>query len=96
MKLTHVLDGGAAQRAGLAPGDVIVALEGLRAAPQTFARAIAQRKPGETVRLHAFRRDELFERSVVLDAAPADTCVVGIDRGAGAAARRRRLKWLRG
>jgi len=94
VKLTHVLDGGAAQRAGLAPGDAVVALDGLRATPKTFARAIAQRKPGATVRLHAFRRDEMREFVVALDAAPVDTCVVEIDRRGGAAARRRRRAWL--
>jgi len=94
LTLTHVLDGGAAQRAGLAPGDVVMAVDGLRVTPKTFARLLARRKPGDTVRVHAFRRDELRALDVVLDAAPADTCVIEIDRRSDAPARRRRRAWL--
>jgi predicted metalloprotease with PDZ domain len=94
LKLTHVLDGGAAQRAGLAAGDVVAAIDGLRATPKTFPQLIARRKPGDAVRVHAFRRDELRELVAVLDAAPADTCVVEADPRGGATARRRRRAWL--
>jgi predicted metalloprotease with PDZ domain len=96
VKLTHVLDGGAAQRAGLAPGDVVAAVDRLRATPKTFPGLIARRRPGDTVRVHAFRRDELRELEVVLDAAPADTCVVEVDARDSAAARRQRRAWLEG
>jgi predicted metalloprotease with PDZ domain len=70
LKLTHVFDGGAAQAGGLAAGDVLVALDGLRATPKTIETLLGRHRPGDTVRVHAFRRDELLELTVRL-AAPA-------------------------
>jgi len=74
--LTHVLDGGAAREAGLAAGDAVVAVDGLRPGRGGLDAALARRRAGETVKLHAFRRDELLEFEVRLKAAPADTCVL--------------------
>jgi predicted metalloprotease with PDZ domain len=96
LKLTHVLDGGPAQAAGLAAGDVIVALDGLRVTPRTFDALLARRRPGDAVRVHAFRRDELHERVVRLAAAPLDTCVLRFAAKAGPAALRLRHGWLGG
>ncbi|WP_024301731.1 M61 family metallopeptidase [Pseudogulbenkiania sp. MAI-1] len=72
IRLTHVLDGGAAQQAGLSGGDVVVAIDRLKASD--LDKALARFQPGETVKLHAFRRDELMTFNVRLQAAPADTC----------------------
>lgn len=72
IRLTHVLDGGAAQQAGLSGGDVVVAIDRLKAVD--LDKALARFQPGETVKLHAFRRDELMAFNVRLQAAPADTC----------------------
>ena len=72
IRLTHVLDGGAAQAAGLSAGDVLVAIDGLRASD--LERQLARHRPGDSVRLHAFRRDELLAFDVIVQAAPADTC----------------------
>ena len=78
-RLTHVLDGGAAQSAGLAAGDVIVAVDEIRIKGGMDA-ALAGRRPGETVRMHAFRRDELMVFDVVLDAPALDTCVLSVSQ----------------
>lgn len=94
LKLTHVLDGSSAQRAGLAAGDVIVALDGLRATPRNWVALLAQHRPGDTVDAVAFRRDELMRVAVTLDARPRDTCVIAAVGGAPAAAGRRRRAWL--
>jgi predicted metalloprotease with PDZ domain len=94
LKLTHVLDGGPAQAAGLAAGDVIVALDGLRATPKTIEALLARHRPGDTVRVHAFRRDELLERAVRLAAPPSDTCVLRFEKRPGAGALRLRRGWL--
>jgi predicted metalloprotease with PDZ domain len=74
--LTTVLDGGPAREAGLAAGDAIVAVDGLRPGRGGLDANLAKRRPGETVKVHAFRRDELLEFDVRLEAAPADTCVL--------------------
>jgi predicted metalloprotease with PDZ domain len=90
--VTHVLEGGAAQGAGIAAGDVIVAVDGLRPGRAGLDAALAKRHPGERVTIHAFRRDELMTFDAQLRRAEADTCV--LTEAAGA---RRRLleRWLR-
>ncbi|POZ62790.1 peptidase M61 [Chromobacterium alticapitis] len=72
VKLAQVLDGGAAQAAGLSGGDVVVALDKLRAAD--LDKQIARYAAGDKIKLHAFRRDELMTFDVTLQAAPEDTC----------------------
>jgi predicted metalloprotease with PDZ domain len=71
--LTHVLDGGAAQRAGLSAGDVVVALDGIRLRNGALDDALAQRRPGDEVKVHAFRRDELHEFRIQLERPGSDT-----------------------
>jgi len=87
-----VFEGGAAQEAGIAAGDLIVALDGLRPGQKGLDAALATRRAGERVRIHAFRRDELMSFEARLRRAAADTCV--LTEAAGA---RRKLleRWLR-
>jgi len=89
--VTHVLEGGAAQEAGIAAGDVVVAVEGLRPGQAGLDGALAKRSAGERVTIHAFRRDELMTFEVRLKRAEPDTCVLAESPGA-----RRRLldRWL--
>jgi len=79
--VTHVLEGGAAQEAGVAAGDVIVAVEGLRPGRAGLDGALAKRRAGERVTIHAFRRDELMTFDVRLKRAEADTCVLAESSG---------------
>ena len=83
----------AAQAAGLSAADVLVAIGGLRTNARNLEKRLAQYKPGERVVVHGFRRDELFERSVVLQGAPTDTCSLAVS-GTDATSRRRREHWL--
>jgi predicted metalloprotease with PDZ domain len=94
LKLTHVLDGGAAQRAALAAGDVIAAIDGIRVTPRTWEARLARLRPGDRVRAHVFRRDELHEVEIAFDAPPADTCVLRLDKRASTRALRLRHGWL--
>ena len=94
LRLTHVLDGGAAQAAGLAAGDVLVAIDGIRMSPRSAESQIGRLQPGERARFTVFRRDELHEFEVTFGPAPADTCALRFDRRAGAAALRLRRGWL--
>ncbi|CAM2149838.1 M61 family peptidase [Pararobbsia alpina] len=66
--LAAVHDGGAARRAGLSAGDVLVALDGLRATGGNLDGLLSRYRPGDKVQVHAFRRDELREVTVTLDA----------------------------
>ena len=94
MKLRHVFSGGPAERAGLAPQDTLVALDGLKASHDSLDALFASRAPGERVRVHAFRRDELIDVEVELDAAPADTCHLTLRAEASAGALALRAAWL--
>jgi predicted metalloprotease with PDZ domain len=74
--LTHVLDGGAAQCAGLSAGDAIVAIDGVRCGSGGIDALMDRRRAGDVLRVHAFRRDELKRFDVRLLRSPADTCVL--------------------
>jgi len=92
LAVTHVLDGGAAQEAGIAAGDLLVAIDSLRPGQGGLDAMLAERRPGESVVVHAFRRDELMSFEVRLGRAAADTCVLG--ESAGGARRRLLERWL--
>jgi predicted metalloprotease with PDZ domain len=93
-KLVNVFDGGAAQQAGLAPGDILVALDGLRVTHANLQKSLATFAPGERVEVHAFRRDELMHFHVMLQAPVVDTCYLVIRDDAPPEAAERRNKWL--
>jgi predicted metalloprotease with PDZ domain len=90
--VTHVLDGGAAREAGIAAGDAIVAVDGLRPGRAGLDAVLARRRPGERVAIHAFRGDVLLEFDMRLKPAPADTCVLSELPGAKA---RMLGRWLK-
>ncbi|MBV8648078.1 PDZ domain-containing protein [Paludibacterium sp.] len=81
VRLQHVYDGGAAQAAGLSGGDVIVAVDGLRAtdADKMQAGLIA----GRSVIVHAFRRDELLTVQVLPKAQTPDACRLSLMKKTG-------------
>lgn len=92
-KLVHVYDDGAAQAAGLAPGDQLMALNGLRITEGLDA-ALKYHRVGARVNVHAFRRDQLFETQVQLKQAPIDTCWLEIASAETSAQRALRQHWL--
>ncbi|MCH8543211.1 MAG: PDZ domain-containing protein [Alcanivorax sp.] len=69
-------DQGAAMAAGLSAGDVIVALDGLKTDVRRFDEQLAAYQPGEKLRIHAFRGDELLHYDVLLSAGESDTAVL--------------------
>ena len=93
-RLAHVYDGGAAQAAGLAAGDVVIAVEGLKVSGADLESKVASYPIGTTVNLHAFRRDELMTFGVTLAPPPAHTCWLEIKADAPDDAVRRRTEWL--
>jgi predicted metalloprotease with PDZ domain len=72
VKLTHVLDGGGAQAAGLSAGDLVIACDGLRVSQQALDKMLARKLVGDSLTIHAFRRDELLSRMVVLSESETD------------------------
>ncbi|WP_296943154.1 M61 family metallopeptidase [uncultured Massilia sp.] len=67
-RLTQVHEGGAAHQAGLSAGDVVIAVDGLRVNgnPSNLDQLFARYRVGDTVEVHAFRRDELMRFDVTL------------------------------
>jgi predicted metalloprotease with PDZ domain len=92
--LKHVLIGGAAHAAGLSAGDVVIACDGLRVTGKGWVDALAQRGPGVTIDVHAFRRDELMTFQVTLQAPAEDTVWLTLDDDASAEVKARRDAWL--
>ena len=74
VKLTHVLEGGPAQAAGLAAGDVLVAIDGLKVNGKTYDAMVQRMRIGERATVHAFRRNELSRFPLIAASAPSDTC----------------------
>jgi predicted metalloprotease with PDZ domain len=67
-KLTQVHEGGAAHQGGLSAGDIVIAVDGLRVNgnPCNLDGLFARYRVGDTVTVHAFRRDELMSFDVTL------------------------------
>ena len=92
-KLANVYEGGAAHRAGLSAGDLLVAIDGLRVSATNLDTLLARYRIGDSVTLHAFRRDELLSFAVKLRADDAPQMALTVQpKTAGAS--RLRTAWL--
>ena len=87
-------NGGPAERAGIAPGDVVVALDGLALSSQNCDQRLRSYRAGDKLELVVFRGDELLTTRVRLAEAPADTCFLTIDTDGDAMAIARQAAWL--
>lgn len=96
LRVVHVIDGGAAQMAGLAAGDVLLALDGLRITPRGFEALLDRCPPGEPRTLHFFRRDELSSVTLLPLPAPADSVYCSVSTQPSAPVLERRREWLGG
>ncbi|NIR28678.1 MAG: M61 family metallopeptidase [Gammaproteobacteria bacterium] len=95
-RVAIVLDGGAAQAAGLAPDDVVVAVDGLRATRSDLEELVAGYPPGAQVPVHVFRGDELMRFDLTLGAAPQDTVMLTALEDVDSEVAARRDAWLKG
>lgn len=93
-RLSHVFDNGPAQKAGLSAGDIIIALDGLKVSKSNLESMLANYPIDSEVKLHVFRRDELFETLVILEPAPADTVYFKLQTDATAEQQSARDNWL--
>jgi predicted metalloprotease with PDZ domain len=94
VELTAVIDGGPAQRAGLNPGDVLIAVDRLKVSDRNLKRRLARFEAGERITVSVFRGDELVEVGLVLRPAPLDTAFLALDDQAAPEAAQRRGAWL--
>ncbi|MBT8094295.1 MAG: PDZ domain-containing protein [Gammaproteobacteria bacterium] len=91
---TVVHNHGPAERAGIAPGDELVALDGLRIEAAGADDRARRYKPGDRSDVTVFRGDELMSLRLRWAEAPADTCYLLADDEADEAAAARRMAWL--
>ena len=85
----RVSEEGALQLAGLSADDVIIAIDGLRLSLAQLEGRLLRSQPGDVLRVHAFRRDELNQFDVILQAAEASSFVLKV-----ADAERAKRAWL--
>lgn len=78
VKVTHVFDGGAAQKAGISAGDELLAFDGLRVTPKKLDQFLKRCQQGQSVVIIGFRRDELMTFTVVLQQAEKNTPLLKI------------------
>ncbi len=96
VKLLNVFDSGAAQRAGLSAGDIVIAVDRIQATGDSLDTLLKPYAPGDTLSLHAFRRDELMEFELTLQPPPSDTCYLTLAEIADAKTQKMRSAWLKG
>jgi predicted metalloprotease with PDZ domain len=88
-KITAVYDDSPAQRAGLSPGDELVAVDRFQVANDGELRTLVNaRAPGDTLALALFRRHRLVDVTATLAAAPPTRWEIAGVAEAGAAAAR--------
>ena len=91
---TVVHNDGPSECAGVAPGDVAVALDGIALTAANCDRRLKNYRDGDTVELVFFRGDELMSTEMRLTASPATTVYLQADDAADAPAVSRRNAWL--
>ena len=91
---TVVANGGPAEKAGVAPGDVAVALDGVALSADNCDRRLKTYHHGDRLELVVFRGDELVTTRVRLERAPETTCYLQLDKEADADMLGRQAAWL--
>ena len=91
-----VKNAGPAELAGVAPGDVAVALDGVALTAANWHRRLRTYHDGDSLELLVFRDDELVTTTIKLTAAPEDTCYLTESTDVDAETEARRSAWLHG
>lgn len=92
-RLANVYEEGAAHRAGLSAGDLLVAIDGLRVTATNLESLLSRYRAGDAVSVHVFRRDELMHFTVELTQGDAPQVVLDVLVKPVAVARKR-SNWL--
>ena len=91
-----VHSGSPAEKAGIAPGDVAVALDNLRLQEKTLDLRLREHHVGDTVTISVFRDEHLMRFPVKLAAPPEDTCYLELDGEPDPRTEKMRTAWLAG
>lgn len=91
---TVVHNGGPAEGAGVAPGDVAVALDGYALTVANCDRRLRTYRDGDTLELVLFRGDELITTSLQLAVRPENTCYLTLAADLDKETESRQRAWL--
>ena len=78
VRLLQVLTGGPAERAGLAAGDILIAMNGLSVNKVDVENHLARHADLESIGIHFFRLGQLHDSQLQLEPAPEDTAALQI------------------
>lgn len=81
LEVKNTFDGGAAQQAGIASGDILLALDAIRIQPADFNILLKRYAPGDIVTVHLFRLDVLHQFTVRLQPPPTPTKTLTLRKG---------------
>ncbi len=91
-----VHSGSPAEKGGISPGDVAVALDDLRLNAANLDERLREHHVGDTVIISAFRDEHLMRSRVKLGAPPEDTCYLELESDPDAGTAKMRSDWLSG
>ena len=95
-RISEVHSGSPAEKAGIAPGDVAVALDNLRLRAENLDLRLREHHVGDTVAISVFRDEHLMRFPVKLGVPPEDTCYLKLDADPDARIEKMRTAWLTG
>jgi predicted metalloprotease with PDZ domain len=95
-KFTVVHSGSPAEKGGIAPGDVAVALDDLRLHAGSLDFRLREHHVGDTVTISVFRDEHLMRFPIKLGAPPEDTCYLELESDPDAGTEKMRAAWLTG
>ena len=90
----NALGHGPLARAGISAGDVIVAINGIKADEKCIAALLQRKAHGDSINIHTFRRDELMEFTVLLERPPQLDAVLSIANRQNANQRKALEHWI--
>ena len=93
-KITQVFNDESAEIAGLSAGDIIIAVNNIQVNNLTINNIVNSYKEGEELHIHAFRRDELKEFTLILKSAELTTCYLQPDVQANEDKLKNQKYWL--
>ncbi len=94
LELVQVFSHSVAEAAGLAPGDRLVAIDGLKVTEDNIAKRLARYRAGDRLSAHAFRGDELMHFELRLQSVPPSGITLTLDNNADDIAAAGRRAWL--
>ena len=94
LSVAAVHNGGPAEVAGVAPGDVIVALDRVALTPENYDARVQSYHAGDKLEFVVFRGDELLTTRLRLQKSPENTCYLQLTQDADPETEQRRQDWL--